>query len=104
MHNIKLKTGATYPMAFSAGGSTGYTWSYAIRYGAENITIRQETEANPPPLTPGDAMPDTYEARVVFIITAIQAGVTEISFFLSREWEKEVKPVAEELLNIEISN
>lgn len=104
MRNLKLRIGDTYKLVFGANSSGGYQWSYCIVTGFDNVEILSESIANPPDVKPGNVMPDTYEAEIIFTIKAIKKGTAKIKCFLSRIWEQDIPPIREEFVIVEITD
>ncbi len=103
MLNIKLVVGESYPLQLDQLGNAGYSWEYSVEEGARVIGIELQTLSAPRIKHTISSMPNTFEAKIVFAIKAINPGVARVLFFLHRIWEKDKPSLKEILASIEVT-
>ena len=104
MNLMNIKAGETCRIKFHGLGNAGYVWDYFVEKGAGLIEVVREDQASPaPPPDTSRAMPTTYEAEIVYALTAMEPGSADIVFFLHRVWETDKLPLKENRYHIEIT-
>ena len=95
---IKLKTGTSTTIMLKGLASAGYEWKYAIDNNKDCIKISKEFVLKEK-LTQKNVGASADE---VFTITARKKGTVIIYFFQQRSWEKNIRPVNEKKVKINI--
>lgn len=83
MTQLILATGETCTVVLDGLASGGYQWEHTVEGDGAAIKLTEErTDGRPAE----GSLPQTYESRLAYLITAVKPGRANLRFFLHRVW------------------